>query len=374
MSSFNLCSFLFVILYIAFIQCTESQVPSTCAPCVGSTTQCCSKWGYCGVGDAWCGPGCLAGACTGTIVGSTTRRPTAPPTRPAPVNSKPVPNPVTPPPSQSQGGGLLTHSQLQQIMGTSRDLTSFLPYIQTALNTYDMKTPLRIAAFLAQVRHETAGLSTFYQPADNGAGAIHMLPQNFRIACAEIPSLRQAMTSAYGSCSGGSDVAAGQIVAQLPYTFLTGGWWFVQGSKEIMGWTSCGDLRVNADQGLGSPGTPGTGYYEISRCIFGNGPDAGLAQRISYYRLAVQVLLPGSPIASMTPPPTVAGQGSCTPPCAPGLCCSKYGYCGTGAEYCGSTPGSPPTSNSARVCNPPCAAGLCCSQYGYCGTGPQYCS
>jgi predicted chitinase len=33
-----------------------------------------------------------------------------------------------------------------------------------------MNTPLRIAAFLAQVRHETAGLTIFYQPLDNGAG------------------------------------------------------------------------------------------------------------------------------------------------------------------------------------------------------------
>jgi hypothetical protein len=46
-------------------------------------------------------------------------------------------------------------------------------------------------------------------------------------------------------------------VAEKPYTFLTGGWWFAQGSQEIMGWTSCGDLRLNADQGLGAPGMPG---------------------------------------------------------------------------------------------------------------------
>lgn len=47
---------------------------------------------------------------------------------------------------------------------------AYLPHIETALNTYNMNTNLRIAAFLAQVRHETAGLTTFFQPADNGAG------------------------------------------------------------------------------------------------------------------------------------------------------------------------------------------------------------
>lgn len=301
--------------------------------------------------------------------------PGATPSAPPSVARTPT---ATAQPTPSAGaGGILTHSQLQQIMGTSRDLTSFLPYIQTALNQYDMKTPLRIAAFLAQVRHETAGLTSFYQPADNGAGAIHMLPANFRIACAGIPSLRQAFANTFSSCASsdkcscGTDVAAGQVVSQNAYSFLTGAWWFVQGSKEIMGWTSCGDLRVNADQGLGSPGSPGTGYYEISRCIFGNGADAGLAQRISYYRLAVSVMLPGSPIGSATPPPVAPGSGSCNPPCAAGQCCSQYGYCGTGAAYCGSTPGSPP---AARVCNPPCASGQCCSQYGYCGSGAAYCS
>ncbi len=52
--------------------------------------------------------------------------------------------------------------------------------------------------------------------------------------------------------------------------------------------------------------------------------------------------------------------------CGAGYCCSKYGYCGQGADYCG----------SQGVCGntgAPCAAGQCCSQYGYCGTGPDYC-
>jgi hypothetical protein len=59
--------------------------------------------------------------------------------------------------------------------------------------------------------------------------------------------------------------------------------------------------------------------------------------------------------------------GSCaTAPCAAGLCCSVYGYCGTGPDYC-----------STGACDGgvggTCAAGLCCSIYGYCGTGPGYC-
>jgi len=85
----------------------------------------------------------------------------------------------------------------------------------------------------------------------------------------------------------------------------------------------------------------------------------------------------------------VNGQGSCPGiPCAAGLCCSPYGYCGTGTAYCGSSsstvaptvaptaaPTAAPTSPSTKGCGtgPACAAGLCCSQYGYCGTGTAYC-
>lgn len=52
--------------------------------------------------------------------------------------------------------------------------------------------------------------------------------------------------------------------------------------------------------------------------------------------------------------------------CGTGACCSKYGYCGTGSDYCG-------TQTNCGNTGAPCAAGQCCSQYGYCGTGPDYC-
>jgi hypothetical protein len=221
-------------------------------------------------------------------------------------------------------------------MGTSADLSGYIPHIQTCLDAYQMNTPLRIAAFLAQVRHETAGLTVFYQPADNGAGAIHMIPGNFRMACKSLPTLKQAFANAFlncplpNPCDCGDDVTAGRIVARNETTFLTGGWWMVEGAREIMGWTYCGDLRLNADQGLGEPGIPGTGYYEMSRCIFGNGVDPGMQQRLSYYKLAMQALLPNSPTATQPFPPV----SRCVPECAQGLCCNQAGYCGTGPLYC----------------------------------------
>jgi len=59
--------------------------------------------------------------------------------------------------------------------------------------------------------------------------------------------------------------------------------------------------------------------------------------------------------------------GSCaTAPCATGLCCSIYDYCGIGSEYC--QPGSCTNGVGGT-----CAAGECCSIYGYCGTGAGFC-
>ncbi|OAA46511.1 NLP/P60 protein [Beauveria brongniartii RCEF 3172] len=46
--------------------------------------------------------------------------------------------------------------------------------------------------------------------------------------------------------------------------------------------------------------------------------------------------------AATMPHELVALYGECSSSvnCAPGYCCSQYGYCGTGAEYCGSSPPS----------------------------------
>jgi len=71
-------------------------------------------------------------------------------------------------------------------------------------------------------------------------------------------------------------------------------------------------------------------------------------------------------------------QGSCNQFCSdPSLCCSQYGFCGSGIDYCdGFNPVSPDVPCGGEfVGNGICAdSSLCCSQYGYCGTGTDYCS
>eukprot|EP00804_Cyclotella_cryptica_P013618 CCRYP_012959-RA/>CCRYP_012959-RA protein AED:0.23 eAED:0.23 QI:79/1/1/1/1/1/5/123/765 len=115
---------------------------------------------------------------------------------------------------------------------------------------------------------------------------------------------------------------------------------------------------------------------------------------------------------SPSPPSCATDTNSCgaNNPCPNGLCCSQWGYCGTGDAYCGAccqsgcpsspttpvtssptnrvTPApTPPTNNPptysppsscpafSAACGPgnPCAGGLCCSQWGYCGTDVAYC-
>lgn len=62
--------------------------------------------------------------------------------------------------------------------------------------------------------------------------------------------------------------------------------------------------------------------------------------------------------------------------CQAGSCCSPYGYCGNTAEYCGGTPTVvvvAPTQNVGNCRLTGCPAGSCCSQYGYCGNSASHC-
>jgi len=71
---------------------------------------------------------------------------------------------------------LLTDDHLKEIMPTLSDdkREIYLPYLLRAMARYEINTPLRIAAFLAQIAHESAELKYMRElwGPDRGATAI----------------------------------------------------------------------------------------------------------------------------------------------------------------------------------------------------------
>eukprot|EP01029_Cantina_marsupialis_P028800 TRINITY_DN778016_c0_g1_i1.p1 TRINITY_DN778016_c0_g1~~TRINITY_DN778016_c0_g1_i1.p1 ORF type:complete len:311 (-),score=103.95 TRINITY_DN778016_c0_g1_i1:501-1433(-) len=183
----------------------------------------------------------------------------------------------------------LTEQNLKDIGGCTTGCDGFVSPVNTALSKYNLDCPKREAAFLAQIRHETAGFTSFIQTADDGAGAIHMLPANFRYACRKIPEIEEAFKTRFttctkaDSCECGEDSEAAQLIAEPDFAFLTAAWWFDSGSAELLGKTECADLGSDADIGLGVWGPPQTGYNLISYCIKPDDNPASLTQRNQYY-------------------------------------------------------------------------------------------
>jgi len=64
------------------------------------------------------------------------------------------------------------------------------------------------------------------------------------------------------------------------------------------------------------------------------------------------------------------------------LCCSDWGYCGSGESYCFTTrtynedtgEGNDGTCGGGGVGDGACSSGLCCSRFGFCGEGELYCT
>jgi hypothetical protein len=67
--------------------------------------------------------------------------------------------------------------------------------------------------------------------------------------------------------------------------------------------------------------------------------------------------------------PALSQNCSKLKPCATG-CCSKFGYCGTGDDFCGKD--CVDTCDFRLGCDKenPCKTG-CCSKFGFCGLGPD---
>jgi hypothetical protein len=83
---------------------------------------------------------------------------------------------------------------------TGTDLSGWVDAVNLACSRYDLNTDTRLIGFLSQVRHETASMTVFYQPADNGGGFVHMVPSNWKAACQAVPEIAQAFGAKYSGC------------------------------------------------------------------------------------------------------------------------------------------------------------------------------
>ena len=66
-----------------------------------------------------------------------------------------------------------------------------------------------------------------------------------------------------------------------------------------------------------------------------------------------------------------------TSPCSNGACCSRWGNCGYGPDFCGTDCLS--NCNAKSECGKygkveKCPLNVCCSQFGFCGTTEDFCS
>src|SRR5260370_35327346 len=80
---------------------------------------------------------------------------------PVPDAQSPAPDSDTPAPNDPADDVQLTVDILVQVMPQlARDRAAlFLPHLVTTMQEFDISTPLRAAAFLAQIAHESAQLS-----------------------------------------------------------------------------------------------------------------------------------------------------------------------------------------------------------------------
>ena len=84
--------------------------------------------------------------------------------------------------------------------------------------------------------------------------------------------------------------------------------------------------------------------------------------------------------AELPSPPETDDTVECskTKLCADGLCCSKWGFCGLGPQFCGKGCKSQCTG-AQKEYEPQCSAtkecedGSCCSKWGFCGTTEKFC-
>ena len=126
----------------------------------------------------------------------------------------------------------------------------YLPHLNNAIEYYDLNCARnRLANYLAQVRHETNGLTVMRQVLDGGSATIHLLPAYFSRAISTIPPARkmyeeterssfsdkysltdlQRLGEQYASLNQDQKNfvnSVGDMLSRPEITFLISGWYF----------------------------------------------------------------------------------------------------------------------------------------------------
>ncbi|KNE59396.1 hypothetical protein AMAG_03679 [Allomyces macrogynus ATCC 38327] len=165
--------------------------------------------------------------------------------------------------------------------------SAWYPLVSAGASEHSMCTDLRLAVFIGNIAHETARLTVFLNSEDGGAGALHMIPSNWKYAF-------QGLGLTYDSTNYGNNDANRKVMLDPNVMFRVAGWWFYSGASIVMG-NTCSGMYTFADALDGSkPLNVDTNNRavldKVNRCIYGNIADPGAEQRFRYINDAYQAL------------------------------------------------------------------------------------
>ncbi|KAA8563192.1 hypothetical protein FX985_03260 [Pseudomonas extremaustralis] len=176
----------------------------------------------------------------------------------------------------------ITEQQLLQILpNAGRQAGVFVPVLNTAMSKYGIVSPLRIAAFIAQVGHESGQLRwvreiwgpTVQQAGYEGRADLGNTVPGDGFKCRGRGLIQVTGRANYLECSlalFGDDrlIKKPELLEQPEYAAMSAAWF----------WSTRG-LNTLADQGE---------FVKITRRI--NGGVNGLAERVAFYNAALKVL------------------------------------------------------------------------------------